>query len=353
MILHISHPEVHPHHGIEGGAAGGQEPDGATLPVRFGMDQHQRYLEAVIGEHKVKVERGLKRREALVVDMDSDEDDDGNNDIVKGRHNVNGGYDDENDDDGDDDDDTNKEEEEEEDAIGNKYNDGDLHDILAGYGTSRRDSGIEEKSEHSGILYGKDKTPWSDPLSVAGGGGSSEFKGGVDENSRPEMNGLHPRLSYSSSSDTGNPPGKSERKVPKRIPSPAANGRSLGFERSTLPVDSSDKNLIKSVIENSGGVRVFPPAVGPNQLPFLNGNYKPEHQHHVTNHRGGNGPGDLPRDNESCREASRVPPDPQPRGSPPVRHVRTIKAPSPHSDFKNGIHTTPAELESFVELTDL
>ncbi|RUS82055.1 hypothetical protein EGW08_010185 [Elysia chlorotica] len=330
--------------------------DGAALPNRFGMDQHQRYLEAVFGEHKVKVERGTNRREALVVDVDSDDDDDDDDNDVHGtenkgkaKGNMNNGYD-------NDDEDDDEEEEEEEDEDGNsnkyKYGDGDLDDIVTVYGMSRRDSGIEEKSQHSGNVEGRENMSLFDPINFAGNGGNSV----TGNTSRPRKEGLHPRLSVSSSYDTtSKPPDKLGRPVPKPAEAlPNGNGISLDLEPTKSPIDSNDKNFIKSLIENSGGVRVFPLDAGTSQVSFLNGNYRPKEQASLTDQTGRNIPRGPVSDNGMDSPGARVPPDPLPRGSPALRRVRAIKVPPADSDFKNGgFHATDTEFESFVELTDL
>ncbi|GFR79202.1 hypothetical protein ElyMa_004014300 [Elysia marginata] len=356
VALEIGDTTLGPRRGTAG-AAGSRVGSGtlgsaSTLHAQYAMDQHQRYLEAVIGEHKVKDEN---RREALVVDVDSDDDDenDGNNYTTKESAL--------------DDDDTHnyyKEDdvdEDEDDREVTKYNDkdigGDDDDDIKLYGTGRRDSGLEEKPQHSVILEKNRNSSLFEPLTYSCGSGS--FKHGVVGNntsaSNGGLNGLHPRLSYSSSSDTGEAPGK-EGKINlahNTLSNSTANGHTSGSWLSRPTDPSVEKDAIKSFIENSGGVRVFPlgtgSAVGNTSL--RHGNFRERNASDMVNHRGGT----QETDSGGVGGVSgRSPPDPLPRGSPPVRYVRSMKAPpSAYSDFKIGTSTGETDLESFVELTDL
>lgn len=336
VVLEIGHTDLGMYYEDEESNAGTERynqrsPDGTeTLPVRYAMDQHQRYLEAVIGEHKVKVEN---RGEALVVDADSGDDDDNGGDgggSSGGRNNFS-------------DSDVNNEDEYDE---KNKYNEEDINvdkdDKQNTNGASRRDSGIEEKSEHSGISEGKVANhSLFDPLTFESG--KNGFHGSTTNISANGKNGLHPRLSHSSSSDTGNladKAGKKHRAFNGTLNSKTANGRAPSHLASRLPSEPTevDRKSINSIIESSGGVRVFPPEA------TLNGNFKEWSGRDMASlgqTSGGEGKGKI---------TGRQPPDPLPRGvSPPVKYVRSMKAP----DISNATHAGELDLESFAELTDL
>ena len=320
------------------------EGHGPASHARFAMDQHQRYLEAVIGEHKVKVERGgeEKAREALVVDLVSGDEDDLDIDSQgKARGNnidahVNNDDDDDNDDEYDDGVDTGRN--------GGKYMDEDIDDDFILYGNSRRDSGIEEKSEHSAILSGKGSNSLFNPM-IFDGTGNGSYKTGADGGvNKYGRNGLHPTLSYSSSSDTDKPPRKRRGDHPRKSTStPAVNGRLLDKLDCKATTEPADKSVaIRNVIENSGGIRVFPP--GPDtKSSLMNGSAQRENSADAQ----------LLAERGSGVGRDSTAPEPLPRGSPPVRHLRSLKAPQAYSDFKNGLHARESDLESFVELTDL